>query len=507
MAASLTLLVAAIDFGTTYSSWGFSFRHEFKSVPTRVFTKNWNGRQYSYKGPTTILIEPDGRTLHSFGYDAEKKYIDLIQDEEQEHWYYFERFKMKLYEQQRLGRDMMIYDITGKKSLPAKTVISLSIQYMKDDLMSVLQQRTFGCGIKADEIHWVLTVPAIWNDAAKQFMREAAHEVGIPADKLSIALEPEAASLYCRHLPIEMISSDRTTLNTFLPGKRYIVLDAGGGTVDITVHEVLHGGKLKELYKASGGHWGGTRVDEAFLDFLVDLVGSGVMLKFKERYTEDYLELLREFEGKKRSILSSSDEKVRLKIPYTFIQLIEELKRKSLQKVIDDSIYSKQLKLKTDKLGMEASLAKSFFDISIIKTVEHVKKLLKEPVTDGVDAIIMVGGFSESNMLHEAVKSNFPELGVIVPNDAGLAVLKGAVIFGHSPSTISERVSKYTYGVAVVDEFDPDIHPIEKEIIIEGRTYCSDVFSVHVRAGQTLIVGEYQSKEIYKACHITFKMG
>jgi hypothetical protein len=72
---------------------------------------------------------------------------------------------------------MMIYDITGKKSLPAKTVISLSIQYMKDDLMSVMQQRIFECGIKADEIHWVLTVPAIWNDAAKQFMREAAHEV------------------------------------------------------------------------------------------------------------------------------------------------------------------------------------------------------------------------------------------------------------------------------------------------------------------------------------------
>jgi hypothetical protein len=55
---------------------------------------------YFFSGPTTILIEPDGRTLHSFGYDAENKYIDLIQDEEQEHWYYFERFKMKLYDQQ-----------------------------------------------------------------------------------------------------------------------------------------------------------------------------------------------------------------------------------------------------------------------------------------------------------------------------------------------------------------------------------------------------------------------
>ena len=31
--------------------------------------------------------------------------------------------------------------------------------------------------IKPCDIKWVLTVPAIWSDAAKQFMREAAVEV------------------------------------------------------------------------------------------------------------------------------------------------------------------------------------------------------------------------------------------------------------------------------------------------------------------------------------------
>lgn len=34
-------------------------------------------------------------------------------------------------------------------------------------------------GLDMDEmdIHWVLTVPAIWSDGAKQFMREAAQSV------------------------------------------------------------------------------------------------------------------------------------------------------------------------------------------------------------------------------------------------------------------------------------------------------------------------------------------
>ena len=41
-----------------------------------------------------------------------------------------------------------------------------------------------------------------------------------------------------------------------------------GGTIDITVHEVLKGGFLKEIYEANGGDWGGTNVDEAFEDLL-----------------------------------------------------------------------------------------------------------------------------------------------------------------------------------------------------------------------------------------------
>ena len=34
-------------------------------------------------------------------------------------------------------------------------------------------------GLAEDDIHWVLTVPAIWNEPAKQFMREAAVDVRI----------------------------------------------------------------------------------------------------------------------------------------------------------------------------------------------------------------------------------------------------------------------------------------------------------------------------------------
>lgn len=44
-------------------------------------------------------------------------------------------------------------------------------------------------------------------------------------------------------------------LCTFCAGDRYIVADCGGGTVDLTVHQIEQPqGTLKELYKASGTH-------------------------------------------------------------------------------------------------------------------------------------------------------------------------------------------------------------------------------------------------------------
>ncbi len=35
-----------------------------------------------------------------------------------------------------------------------------------------------GSHVRSDDVQWVVTVPAIWRQKAKQFMREAAYQVG-----------------------------------------------------------------------------------------------------------------------------------------------------------------------------------------------------------------------------------------------------------------------------------------------------------------------------------------
>ena len=62
--------------------------------------------------------------------------------------------------------------------MKATTVFAHSIRFLKDEAIKVIRQRTGDDNYNTDDIQWVLTVPAIWTPKAKQFMREAAYEVG-----------------------------------------------------------------------------------------------------------------------------------------------------------------------------------------------------------------------------------------------------------------------------------------------------------------------------------------
>ncbi|XP_052282702.1 heat shock 70 kDa protein 12B-like [Dreissena polymorpha] len=194
MAKAQPLIVAAIDFGTTYSGWTFSFRHDFEKDPTKVEAKIWRGGQLSsLKGPTCILIQTDGETLEAIGFEAEKKYCDLAESEEDKDWFYFHRFKMDLWDEDdelvELHESTELEDVRGR-TLPALTVFSLFLGSLKEDAMSTFYQRIAADFLDDEEIHWIITIPAIWIDAAKSFMRRAAEKVffSIKDDNLSTIL-------------------------------------------------------------------------------------------------------------------------------------------------------------------------------------------------------------------------------------------------------------------------------------------------------------------------------
>ncbi|CAG2190458.1 unnamed protein product [Mytilus edulis] len=304
MATNDHLLVAALDFGTTYSGYAFSMRHEFKTDPLKIHANQaWNsgGRALlSLKTPTCLLLN-DKKQFIAFGYDAENQYADIVMDEKQDEYFYFHRFKMNLHNNKNISSEMFLEDILGKP-VSAVDVFSLSIKALVDHFMDSVKKQ--GTGVQIQEIQWVLTIPAIWTDAAKQFMRECAEKASIPSEKLLLALEPETASIFCQYLPTEKLHGADQTFAMSAEGTRYMVADIGGGTADITVHEKTKDGRLKELHRASGNDCGGTSVDGRFFQMLVKILGGPVMKKIKDEDPAAYLDLFREFEAVKRTIVT-----------------------------------------------------------------------------------------------------------------------------------------------------------------------------------------------------------
>lgn len=86
------------------------------------------------------------------------------------------------------------------RELPLMRVISESLKYISEKALDKLQEQV-GKIVKT-KIRWVLTVPALWSEEHKHFMRKAAQQAGIidesNSNNLLLCLEPEGASIQCR---------------------------------------------------------------------------------------------------------------------------------------------------------------------------------------------------------------------------------------------------------------------------------------------------------------------
>ena len=60
--------------------------------------------------------------------------------------------------------------------IPALKVFAHALRHLKCHALRELSDQT-GSNVAVEDVRWVVTVPAIWKQPAKQFMREAAYQV------------------------------------------------------------------------------------------------------------------------------------------------------------------------------------------------------------------------------------------------------------------------------------------------------------------------------------------
>lgn len=67
-----------------------------------------------------------------------------------------------------------------------------------------------------------------------------------------------------------------------------------------------------------------------------------------------------------------------------------------------------------------------------------------------------------------------------------LAVVKGAVAFGHDPSAICQRICRFTYGVGSYLPFEDGVHREDLRVDSDGMDLCKHIFQTWAEAGEVI---------------------
>jgi len=318
-------------------------------------------------------------------------------------------------------------------------------------------------------------------------------------DHLSLALESESAALYCHEmLKLGKVAPFCENPSGKIKPHSYVMLDIGGGTVDISAHKVVEFNKngvpvVEETIPSTGNDCGGTKVNQEFRKFLEILFNDEGFSKYVD--TPDALANVRNkcelnnlintvFEEQKQMFGRQPKEKRRevvLRLNASFLDVYQDDIRESIAKK-----YPSTVTLKGQNIRISVGMMESFFRpiidgiISIVKSTLHVLKV--------VNVIYLVGGFGGCRYLYEHLFDEFSiSYKCLVPPDPEFAVVEGAVMFRANPAIIQSRRVQATYGKSVMRPFDSKIHDQKRRVYDDtGVAWCGDLFQTIVEVGEAV---------------------
>ncbi|XP_077868721.1 heat shock 70 kDa protein 12A-like [Saccoglossus kowalevskii] len=192
-----------------------------------------------------------------------------------------------------------------------------------------------------------------------------------------------------------------------------------------------------------------------------------------------------DFEIKKRSPdFVSGDEMTRIRLPYSF---------PTDDKYVGRNPTKNNIMISKGCLCLGPDIMKSLFFPPLKKINDYLNRLLKERSLQDVKSIFLVGGFSENALLQNQIKRNFgSRYRILTPIDAGLSVMKGAVLFGLNRDSIKTRISPYTYGSDLSPIFNPKKHEEKYKFTLCGVERIN-VFNTLVTINENVKIGEVRT--------------
>ncbi|HEY7147486.1 MAG TPA: hypothetical protein VH637_24835 [Streptosporangiaceae bacterium] len=482
--ASKPRVVAAIDFGTHASGYAWVVVDPRVSEPAAlqiVHNKNWPGNEDVTAAKTrTALLVDDSGAIAAYGSQVAHEYrarkasqLPLGTP--------VEDFKVAL----KAGPSGYRVDRDDRAVLGLKRA-GISLDQAVTAYLRWIYERALAdmasSGIQTEDIDWCLTVPAIWEPAEKDRMRAAAHAAGLPEDRLLLALEPEAAAIQIYYTQGQLPGGEGAGgLDLYQPGSRFMIVDGGGGTVDITAYQVAEGGGLAEIGRAKGERLGSQYLNQGFVDLVSQHLGTSTELwELDQKDPVGFGDLIRNWEAAKRHVLYEPKVPVEVPLGARMDRVLSPAMRASLARTQDGV---------DDAIVVQPEEVDAIFAAVVAPTLDYIDQQLGEMARfTGTQAaeetIALAGGFAASPYLQEAIRRRFAgRARVIQALNPEIAVLHGAVHFARDPSITRVRRVQYTWGVDTISDFDNSRHDLAHRKRIDGKYACTGIFTVFVREG------------------------
>ncbi|KAK9384619.1 hypothetical protein V1515DRAFT_641080 [Lipomyces mesembrius] len=253
----------------------------------------------------------------------------------------------------------------------------------------------------------------------------------------------------------------------FKSNNSFLVVDCGGGTVDLIAYEVEDENPftVHECTSGTGAACGSRTIDANFM-----------------KLVRARVQVMNEL-----GLLSAAKEE------------------KIMRRCRED--FSQRIRpgLRTNghgrEIGIEIGLDINCPQAQVVEGSYETRSLpLKLSTSDY--RILVVGGYGASTYLFETLKNQVPPAysrRILRPMDSVSAIVRGAVVTGIYERVLTSRVCRKHYLMMTLQRFQPGVHPEEYRIKApDGGYRCKNTRKRFLEKGQRLVVGEQARVESFR---------
>ena len=451
-------IIIGLDFGSTQSGYQIFNNSIIDFENGKIITTELIFDSYFKKG---LSIGIKAKNYPKKNIESEKKL-------------YFTKFKRNLDPKNKNNMANSTIPIGGQ--LENDIVIKEFLILMKEHIIENVGGINY---LNIKDIKWILTVPPLLDENAKNKMRELA--IKAEMRNVEIALEPEVASLaifYEKNIGEELLK----------PKNTFLLVDMGGLTVDFTAMKILdENHNLEQLLEPVSYTFGSNFINDEIIKIIETVYGKEKLNKVKKEHYDLWDKTLQDIAVKKKAIDDNEAKSFNLDI------IFNEKRCGTLSDNCKFTYNGTEIPYTSTSINIPNHLILTIINDLGNKIVKKIKQKISETKED-INYIILTGGFSNNIILRKKIKNSLENSAsdLIFLNEPEKTVMKGAALYGIKPNQIKKRIMPISIGISLDNN---KFYTFVKrgESVDVTRTFSTDI---QLSDNSILFYISYKKKEI-----------